>query len=114
MDMGRAQGVLIADVNDCGLRATLDPRDVNPPCVIVRELTMTPNVLNAWTVVWQLDLVAGDTGTVAAATVLSGMLERLTVSIPVDSATRVDLALPGVPDTLPAYRCTVTTTVSDD
>lgn len=108
----------LADVLDvltgAGLRAYVDPRDVNPPCALVRDQTLTPAFLGAWAVVWQVDLIAGDSGTRAAIGPLSRLLDQLTSVVPIDSATRVDLTLPGVADTLPAYRCLITSTVRED
>ena len=97
-----------------GIRATLDPRDLNTPGAIVRESRLSPAMLGAWLVEWQIDLVAGDSGTRAAASVLSALLDKLARILPVDDVIRIDLTLPGAGDGLPAYRATVTSQVTQD
>jgi hypothetical protein len=113
IDIHAAAAEVVTAFVDAGIRATLDPRDANPPCVIVREQTITPARLDGWEVVWQLDLIAGDPGLSAVSRGLSDLFADVTEVIPIDSATRVDLLLPGSPDPTPAYRVLVTTSVTD-
>ena len=114
IDLGAAYGEVVDTLEALGLRAVEDPRDLNPPCVIVRDASLAPAYLGAYEVVWQLDVVVGDSGTRANLSALSGILATLTDALPIDSATRVDLILPGHPDPLPAYRCLITSRVTED
>lgn len=115
VDLGAAYAELVDDLAALGLRVVEDPRDLNPPCVILRDQSARPAFLSGdWEVVWQLDLVVGDAGTRANLTALSGLLATLTRALTIDTATRLDLILPGHPDPLPAYRCLLTTQVTED
>ncbi len=80
--------------------------------MIVREQTIEPARLEGWSVVWQLDLVAGDAGSGPTSTALSDLLEDVVEVLPIDSAARIDLVLPGNADAQPAYRVLVTSSVT--
>ena len=98
LDLGAAYGEVVESLEALGLRAIEDPRDLNPPCILVRDASVAPAYIGlAWEVVWQLDIVVGDAGTRANLAALSRVLAVLTDALPIDSATRLDLILLGSP-----------------
>lgn len=111
VNLRAAADEVVGSLTDLGIRATLDPRDANPPCVVVREAEITPGLLDGWRVTWQLDLIAGDAGSGPTSTTLSDLFSKVTDALPIDSATRVDLLLPGAPDPTPAYRLLLSSSV---
>ncbi len=95
-------------LNAVGVRAAVDPRNVNPPGAWVTATGFDPDImceLEAGTVVADVYLVAPDLGTVAAHDALGVMLApALTVVDAVGSIEITFLTLPGGGGPLPAYR----------
>lgn len=104
--------VLLADLVDsltaAGLRATIDPRDVNAPAVWVSPRQIAHDILSGGTVTVDLWLIAPDNGIPAALAVLADMLDTVLSVVDPDAPTSLaeSLALPDTPAPLPAFRVT--------
>ena len=102
---------VVAGLAAAGVRATGDPRTVNPPCVLVMPPTITPRMAGA-DASFTLYAVAGDAGAAAASAALSALIDgahaaygnRIGPAAPVDVATVDGGALPGYTMTLTAKR----------
>lgn len=94
---------------DAGIRATIDPRDVNAPAVWVSPRQIDHDILAGGTVTVDLWLVAPDNGTPRALAVLDEMLSAVLGVVDPDAPTSLaeSLKLPDSPAPLPAFRVTV-------
>ena len=103
---------VVSQLDAAGLRATADPRDVNPPCVLVGPPTPSPN---GWTLarnceIYLVPLTAlvpntGRINALAALDLLTGAILDALEGIP-DSCLPADFIGTGGGDPLPGYALT--------
>jgi hypothetical protein len=76
--LAEAMADIVARLTAAGIRATLDGRDVNPPCVLVRPPTMTFRFGKGY---WDADLTAWalvpDTGVGTASGALGELIDAV-------------------------------------
>ncbi|MFC4127387.1 hypothetical protein [Nocardia rhizosphaerae] len=94
---------------DAGLRASIDPRNINAPAVWVSARQIDHDILAGGTVTVDLWLIAPDTGIPNALGVLSEMLAAVLSVVDPDAPTSLaeSVRLPDAPAPLPAFRVTV-------
>lgn len=99
-----------------GLSATVDPRNLNLPGVLVAPATFDFERLSssAWTLEADLYLVARDTGHGNALRSLGDMLDRLRDLWPVPEAQAISIDLPNHGGSLPALIVTITASVTEE
>lgn len=110
LDIAAAAEDVVASLRSAGLRATVEPADVNPPAAWVTARTMAHDLLGGGgTVAIDVYLIAPDTGTAQALRTLSSLLDKaLTVVDPdADTSLAEAVTLPGGGQPLPAFRVTV-------
>ena len=111
LNLGALVGSVVDQLTGAGVRATGDPRTVNPPCVLVMPPTVSTRMKGA-DATFILYAVAGDAGAPAASAALGTLLDgvraafgnRVGPAAPVDVATVDGGALPGYQMTLTARR----------
>lgn len=115
-DIHAASTALVATLTGAGIRATIDPRDVNPPCVLV-----APPVLayrfgkRCWDASWSLLLIAGDHGKPGSLRALGDLLDAVQAATggAIVTATPANAGtLDGTPPA-PAYECIFTTRITE-
>lgn len=92
------------------IRASVDPRDLNPPCVWVAARTLAHDLLGGGgTLRAELYLIAPDTGAGRALRTLTTLLGQVLALVDPDADTSLGEAvtLPGGGQPLPAFRVTV-------
>lgn len=106
MDIDLALQQIVDDLKVAGIRATLDERDVNPPCVFV---TFDPSggafdrlVGSSWQAVVWLRCVAPNSGRKAAWRTLGPFVSRVRAVVPTRSWFPQDLIPPDGGDPFPA------------
>lgn len=77
MDLAAAVAGIVDHLVESGVRATDDPRDINPPCVHVRppEIEFAFNA-GGYTASWELWCVVPDTGRHQALKTVSELIEK--------------------------------------
>lgn len=110
MDIDLALQQTVDDLKAAGIRAVLDERDVNPPCVLV---TFDPvggafDRLNGsgWGAVIWLRCISPANGRKAAWRVLGPLVEQVREVFPVRGWSPQDLLMPDGGDPLPAITLT--------
>jgi len=111
LDIAALTASVVDQLKAAGVRATGDPRTVNPPCVLVMPPTITTRLKGA-DAAFVLYAVAGDAGAPAASAALSPLIDgvhaafgnRVGPAAPVDVATVDGGALPGYTMTLTTRR----------
>ncbi|MBF6483845.1 hypothetical protein IU431_06695 [Nocardia otitidiscaviarum] len=99
-----------AQLRAAGVRASVEPRDLNPPCAWVVGRSLAHELLSGGgTLTADVYLIAPDTGIMAALAALTELLDlALTVIEPdADTSLSESVTLPGGGGPLPAYRLTV-------
>lgn len=93
-----------ADFEAAGVRCVSDPRDVNPPCVllVMPQIEFQFGKLNA-DMEWSAYLVAGNSGQPSAAETLGEMLDSIMGVRAFTTGAPYNLPLPGGGDAVPAY-----------
>jgi hypothetical protein len=105
----------LADVLTAGgVRAALDTRDLNPPCVLITPPAVTLRFADgSWAADWRVLCVAPSAGTRQALDTISDLVSRMQAALgglPV-SGSPYELAVDGQSDPLPAYQFTWNTRV---
>jgi hypothetical protein len=95
------------DFRAAGIRAVSDPRDVNPPCVLL----IMPRIEFRFDkgradLEWSAYLVAGNSGQPSQTDALSALVDDITGLRPFTTGTAYNLPLPGGGDPVPAYLVT--------
>jgi hypothetical protein len=107
MSIATAAADVLQQLQDAGVRAYDDARDINPPCVF---LVPPEGVLRfhkgTADCTWQLYLVTGDAGARTATRHLSDLMDQVAGLFAFTTFERVALAVPGAGDPLPSYRLT--------
>jgi hypothetical protein len=112
MSTGYAAAQAIADeLTGLGLRATVDPRSAQPPCILV-----TPPVRNytlgcGWSAEWTLVLLSTGTGA-DSFKVLDDWLDQLAAHVDIETARPSAYQLVSGGDPIPAYLVTVTEAIA--
>ncbi|MCP2281066.1 hypothetical protein [Nocardia amikacinitolerans] len=101
---------LAVELRAAGVRASVDPRDLNPPCAWVVGRSIAHELLGGGgTVTADVFLIAPDAGVPQAYRTLTGLLDlALTVLEPdADTSLSESVTLPGGGGPMPAFRLTV-------
>ncbi|MGW0247924.1 hypothetical protein ACWDYH_14950 [Nocardia goodfellowii] len=101
---------LADELKAAGVRAAVDPRDLNPPCAWVVARSIAHELLGGGgTVAVEVYLIAPDSGAPQAYRTLTDLLDKaLTVLEPdADTSLSEAVTLPGGGGPLPAFRLTV-------
>ena len=108
MTLANGVAAVVDAFTAAGLTATTDPRDFNPPGVLVRLPVVNPRFGKLCAdVEWSAYLVTSNTGPTNHIPDLSALLDDvLTAGFPVTLATPYDLQLPGGGDPAPAFLIT--------
>lgn len=118
MRIDQAADLVVARCRAAGLRAALDPRDLNPPCVWVQlaGFDLAPGFGPCgWVGEWVLWAVAPDAGTAAAYRTLGDLVDKIHTAFPTVTAGLTQaLTLPAGGDPLPAIRLTLTAKATAD
>ena len=106
-------GALTREVVDllaaAGITATADPRDLNPPGVLVGPPSFEPHArLAGITATYTLWAVVPNAGRLAALDALGPLIDQVSGAIRVDTAIPNDLLMPDGGDPLPGYQLTAT------
>lgn len=110
LDIAAQLDTLTAALKAVDLRAAVDPRDLNPPCVWVAPRSMSHELLSGGgTMRADLYLIAPDSGAAQALRTLSGLLDLVLAVVAPDADTSLSesVTLPGGGQPLPAFRVTV-------
>ncbi len=110
MDILEALDTVRAELLSVGIRAEVDPRDVNPPgaWISLASIEHGTVVCGGSTVRTHVYLIVPDTGVAMATTGLSEMLtSALRVFDPDDDTTTTTVTLPGGGNPLPALRLVI-------
>ena len=112
VSVSSAAGDVLATFAAAGIPATDDPRDFNPPGLLLGAPTVSFRYGKGCAdLEWFGYLAAGNAGAGATLAALSGLVDRLDgTGLAVLRAEPYDLALPGGGDPVPAYRLTFNTT----
>lgn len=94
-----------------GIRATIDPRDANPPCALITVEKIGSVIGGCNTVDALAYLIAPDTGMGTALDTLGDMLDRAATVPGVADATPETITLPTSGSPLPALRLSIPTTL---
>lgn len=116
MDVAAAAQAVVDRLTAGGVRATLDERDINPPCVFVGPPAVVYRFGRGdYTAEWTAWAVTGAAGRNVDLTNLGALLQAVGVALDWASvrADPYDLPLPHQAAPLPAYRMTWTETVRD-
>ena len=111
VSVSSAAGDVLATFAAAGIPATDDPRDFNPPGLLLGAPTVSFRYGKGCAdLEWFGYLAAGNAGAGATLAALSGLVDRLDgTGLAVLRAEPYDLALPGGGDPVPAYRLTFNT-----
>ena len=104
-----ALDALVAQLDAAGVRATVDPRNVNPPCALVTVDRVDATLGGCPTVDALVLLVAPDVGMPAALDTLGDMLDRVATVPGVSAALPDTFTGPAAGQPLPAFRLTIPT-----
>lgn len=109
-DLDAAAAALVAQLSAAGVRATVDERDLNPPCVWVGPPTLSWRFgKGTWDAGWTLTAVVPDTGRAYNTNALAALLVRVQDALgglPI-TARPVSLLVPSSGGTpLPGYEMT--------
>jgi hypothetical protein len=110
MDILEALDSVRAELSSVGIRAEVDPRDVNPPgaWIALNSIEHGQVMCGGGVVRTHVYLIVPDTGVAEATTQLSELLtSALRVFDPDDSTTATTVQLPGGGNPLPAFRLTI-------
>ncbi|WP_069160078.1 hypothetical protein [Nocardia altamirensis] len=110
LDITAVLGGVVAALRRAGVRAGVDPRDLNPPCAWVTGRSIAHDLLGGGgTVTADVYLIAPDTGAAQALWALSGMLTKALTVLEPDGDTSLSerVTLPGGGGPLPAFRLTL-------
>ena len=107
MSIATAAADVLQQLQDAGVRAVDDARDINPPCVYLMppqgSLRFDRGRADA---TWTVYLVTGDTSARVATRALSDLIDKVAGVFPFTTFERVALALPSGGDPSPAYQLT--------
>lgn len=82
MDLAAAVQGVVAHLNEAGVRAVDDPRDINPPCVLVRppelEFEFKPG---CFTATWNLWCIVPDAGRHQSLISVSALMDDTTTAL---------------------------------
>jgi hypothetical protein len=108
MNLDAAAAVIVARLNDGGVRATVDERDINPPAVWVKPPQLSFRFGKGWTADWTLTACVPDTGRDVALGALGRLVTAVqeTMNWAVVTGLPVSLIVPGGSAPLPAYELT--------
>lgn len=107
MSISTAVNETLAAFNAAGIRAVADPRDVNPPCVLLIMPTIEFRFEKRRAdLEWSAYLITGNTGANSATAALSEMVDTIRGIRPFTRGTPYALPLPGGGDAVPAYLIT--------
>jgi hypothetical protein len=113
-----AAGLIVDKLTAGGIRATVDPRDLNPPAVWVVLDEATYNKFgprHIWVGRWQLWAVAGDAGTMQALRTLGVLSDDIRAVFPtITNGQPASLVQPSGGDPWPAIQWTLTLQATDD
>ncbi|WP_330182821.1 hypothetical protein OHB26_03660 [Nocardia sp. NBC_01503] len=110
IDVAALLDIVVSQLRAAGIRASVDPRDLNPPCAWVAARTVAHDLLGGGgTVTADIYLIAPNIGVPQALKTLTGLLDQaLTVIAPdADTSLSERVPLPSGGDPLPAFRITV-------
>lgn len=112
LDLGAALAQQLLALRSAGVRAVADPRDVNPPCLLV----MPPAIvwrMKCADASWSAYAIATDPGTEPALRQLSVLLElaRSALGAGLTGAEPADVTLPDGSGVVPGYALTWTTRI---
>lgn len=112
MSSGYAAALAIADeLTAFGLRATVDPRSAQPPCVLVTPPVRTYTLGCGFSAEWTLVLLTNGTGADGFSQ-LDDMLDQLAEHVDIDTARPAGYQLTSGGDPIPAYLVTVTEAIA--
>ena len=107
MSIATATADVLQALQDAGVRAVDDARDINPPCVYLMppqgSLRFDRGRADC---TWTIYLVTGDAGARASTKALSDLIDKVAGLFSFTTFERVGLALSGGGDPLPSYRLT--------
>jgi hypothetical protein len=110
-----ALDLVIGTLQDAGIRAVRDARDLNPPAVLVNPPTVTFRFARGtFDAEWSVLAVAPNSGNRPALDVLSNLMERVAEALggaPI-TGTPYQLQVDGESDPLPSYQLTWTDRIS--
>lgn len=111
--LNEAMSALVAQLEAAGIRATVDPRDVNPPAVLVEPPTMEYRfATRAVDYAWTLTAIVPNSGTRPALDELAELVEDVRVALMAGVRARPVTWVPlEAGDPLPAYAVEFTQSV---
>jgi hypothetical protein len=116
MNLDHAAAVIVNTLQAAGLRATVDERDINPPCVYVRPPLLHFRFGKGWNAEWVLTAVVADNGGTYALAALGGLVAAVQDAMGwlAVTARPVSLTVPGGAAPFPAYEMTFTQRIGKD
>ena len=105
-DVAGAAAAIVTRLAAAGVRASIDERDLNPPCVWVAPPSITWRFGQAtWTADWLLTAVVPDTGRATSTQALAVLLDEVQAAMGWAAVTArpVSLTVPGAGPPLPGY-----------
>lgn len=108
MNLDAAAAAVVAKLKAGGVRATVDERSLNPPCVWVKPPNLAFRFGKGWTAAWTLQAVVPDTGRDVALGALGRLVEQVQDAMgwTVAAALPISLLIPGGAAPLPGYEMT--------
>lgn len=108
MNLDAAAQVIVERLKAAGIRATLDERDINPPCVYVRPPGLTFRFGKGWDAQWAVVCVVPDNGAAYALAALGSLVADVSMELGTVAARPVSLQVPGGAAPFPGYEMTFT------
>jgi len=107
MSIATATADVLQKLQDVGVRAVDDARNINPPCayLVPPQGNLRFDRGHA-DVTWSLYLVTGDAGARPSTAALSDLIDKVAGTFPFTTFERVALAVPQGGDPLPSYLLT--------
>lgn len=116
-DLDAAAAAIVAQLAAAGIRATVDERDLNPPCVWVGPPTLSWRFgKGTWDAGWVLTAVVPDTGRGYSNNALAALVVRVQDAMGwlAQNARPVALIVPGTGGTpMPGYEMTFTQRIKE-
>jgi hypothetical protein len=107
LDLAGACDDITAALLNAGVRAVVDERDINPPCVYVPPPVITDRSMGGrWSAEWQTWAVVGDTGRASSLANLSELVAQVDAALALTfvRGEPADLITPDSGRPLPGYR----------
>lgn len=115
IDLARAVAAVVDRLTAGGVAATADIRNLNPPAVLVPPPTLEWRFGRGAEATWQVVATVGNTGTGAAITALSELVDAAQEAMGglITAGRPVDLSSPDGGAPLPGYELTFTTKITE-